>query len=480
MLVGRVLSVSGWSGQAEYTEKLVPGELIYYQVNGRKIICQVTNVSVRPLKGFYGTFKILDATAALPKIWANLYLLQEKIEGHVNIGTTEKGEPVKLRVNPFFRHVLIAGKTLRGKTHLQIVIHEEFLKCGIPSIIIDTQGEFPNLNKFNSNAIVCEEMRFSDLLSHLRYKKTVVFNLQGLSYSSKTRICFEILSQLMAAKERDYKEAENDVRLLQIPPVIVDIDETEIYAPEHGVKTMNKDCSDTLKDVAERGGKFGIGLLVNAQRAPALHFDVRAQCNSAMVFQLTDSGSRIVIGQLPYITNFDLRRIRDLPIGQCIITGEMVSHPIHVLVRDIETKRAKNLDFEDILGLESVLTPQVIEEETVEEAMPILTKASMAMEGVTYEKLQTLFPIRKIPAQGECVVIPERFFKPGWTNTLALQGCKVVHCPDMPGGSVYMVRKDPALQTAPNNPVVDHNSLKTRRKIKKMAKDFLKPPIQSS
>jgi len=445
MLVGRVTSVAGWSGQAEYTEKLSVGEFIYYQANGRKVICQVTSLSVQPFKGFHGTFKILDSTANLPKIWTNLYLLQEKIEGHIYIGLTGKGEPVRLRVNPLFRHVLVAGKTGQGKTHLQIVIHEELLKCGVPSVIIDTHGEFIHLNKFNSNAIVCEDMRFTDLLSHLKFKKTVVFNLQGLSYSSKTRMCYEILSQLMSAKERDYKEAENDVRLLQIPPVIVDIDETEIYAPEHGIKAMNKDCSNTLKDVAERGGKFGIGLIVNAQRAPGLHYDVRSQCNSAMIFQITDSGSRTVIGQLPYITNFDLRRIKDLPLGQCIVTGEMVSHPLHVLVRDIETKRAKNLDFENILGLQSIRKQPLVvseEEKSLEETLTTLSTTNKTTEGITYERLQSLFTVRKVPIHGECIVIPEKYFKQDWTNTLELQGCKVVHCPDMPGGSVYLVRKN--------------------------------------
>jgi len=444
MLVGRVTSVAGWSGQAEYTEKLSVGEFIYYQANDRKVICQVTSLSVQPYKGFHGTFKILDSTANLPKIWTNLYLLQEKMEGHIYIGTTGKGEPVKLRVNPFFRHVLVAGKTGQGKTHLQIVIHEELLKCGVPSIIIDTHGEFIHLNKFNSNAIVCEDMRFTDLLSHLKFKKTVVFNLQGLSYSSKTRQCYEILSQLMTAKENDYKEAENDVRLLEIPPVIVDVDETEIYAPEHGIKAMNKDCSNTLKAAAEGGGKFGIGLIVNAQRAPGLHYEVRSQCNSAMVFQITDSGSRNVIGQLPYITNFDLRRIKDLPLGQCIVTGEMVSHPLHVLVRDIETKRAKNLDFENILGLQSIRKQPLVvseEEKGLEETLTTLS-TTKTLEGITYERLQSLFTVRKVPIHGECIVISEKYFKQDWTNTLELQGCKVVHCPDMPGGSVYLIRKN--------------------------------------
>jgi len=440
MLIGRVLSVSGLSGQAEYTEKLSVGDFLYYQRDNKKVICQVTSLSVLPLKGLHGTFKILDSVANPPKVWDNLYLFQREFEGHLTVGATAKGEPVKFRVNPFFRHVLVGGKTTAGKTHLQIVIHEEFLNCGVPSIVVDTQGEFIHLNRFNSGAIVVEEMRFSDLLSHLRAKHTVVFNLQGLSNQSKTRLCYEIMSQLLTAKERDYKEAENDLRLLQIPPVIVDIDETEIYAPEYHSRSTNKDCRDALIDVAKRGGKVGLGLIVNSQRMPGLHYDVRSQCNSAIIFHITDTGSRTVLSQLPFITNFDLNRIKDLPQGQCIATGELVPHPLHILVRDIKTPRAKNLDFEGMLGLPQIPKQElaVADNEKELERTLSLTKDE---KGITYNYLQSLYPIRQVPIHGECIVVPERYFKPDWKNTLEIQGCKVVHCLDMPGGSVYLIRK---------------------------------------
>jgi len=440
MLVGRVLSVSGLSGQAEYTEKLSVGDFLYYQADNKKVICQVTSLSVLPLKGLHGTFKILDSVAGLPKVWDNLYLFQREFEGHLSVGTTAKGEVVKFRVNPFFRHVLVGGKTTAGKTHLQIVIHEELLNCGVPSIVIDTQGEFVHLNQFSSAAIVVEDMRFSDLISHLKAKHTVVFNLQGLPNASKTRICHEILSQLKVAKDQDYAEAESDIRLLQIPPVIVDIDETEIYAPEYRSKTMNPECRDILIDVAKRGGKIGMGLIVNSQRMPGLHYDVRSQCNSALIFHITDTGSRTVLSQLPFITSFDLNRVKDLPQGQCIATGELVPHPLHILVRDIKTPRAKNLDFEGMLGLPQIpkqgLT--VTDHEKELERTLSLTKDE---KGISYNYLQSLYPLRKVPIHGECIVVPERYFKPDWKNTLEIQGCKVVHCLDMPGGSVYLIRK---------------------------------------
>ena len=108
-------------------------------------------------------------------------------------------------------------------------------------------------------------------------------------------------------------------------------------------------------------------------------------------------------------------------------------------------------------------------EVTDEEKELEITLAPKQNEKSTYSYLQSVSPIRKVAIHGECITVPERYFKPDWKNTLEIQGCTVVHCP---GGSVYLVRKK-------NEAVVDHEPLRTQRKIKKMAKTYLKSPIQS-
>lgn len=416
------------------------GDFVYYKTGaGKKVVCRVTSLASSPHKGFSGKFVILEGSVELPKTWANLYLLHQKVEGYINIGVNDKGDLVKFRVNPFFRHVLVGGITGKGKTHTLIAMQEEFLKHEIPSIVIDTQGEFIHLNAFSSRAVVVEDIRFEDLLSHLRFKKTIVYNLQGLSYRSKAQRCFEVLSNLREAKESDYKQAENDVKLLKIPPVIVVIDETEVYAPEHHTRTLNKDCRDTLVDLAKRGGKIGIALVVSSQRLSGLHHDVRSQCNTHLVFHINDSGSRTVLSQLPYMSWHDLKRVKNLRRGECLVTGELVPHPQSIMVRDIETPRAKNLDFEEMLGL----TPLPVEPETPDEKADLQRFQETMKKGISFAELSSKFPIRPVPTHGKCVVVPERYFKPGWTATLEMQGCKVVHCPDMRGGSCYIVRNTP-------------------------------------
>jgi len=441
LIIGRVTKFNGTIGQAEFKSPLKVGDLIYYKTSTKqKIMCQVNHLQSLPYSGFTGKFTILDNVTEVPKLWDYLYLMHQPITGHLRIGTTDKGEVVKLRVNPFFRHVLVGGKTGRGKTHLQLVLEEEFLKHNIPSIVIDTQGEFVNINKFNANATVVEDIRLEDLLSYLKFKKTVVYNLQGLSHDSKAQRCLEVLSQLKEAKEKDYKQAENNVKLLKIPPVIINIDEAELYAPETYRETLNVKCRECVINIAKRGGKMGIGLVVGTQRMPGLHRDVRSQCNSAIVFQITDSGSQNVLLRQPHITSYEVKRVKNLFLGHCLVTGLITPHPIRVLVRDIKTQRAKNTDFEKMLGLEQTFEQMSEQTDSEEE---IRKFEETLKQGVTFEKLKAQFPTRQVPIHGECIVIPERHFKTDWKNTLEIQGCKVVHCPDLPGGSCYFVRKQP-------------------------------------
>jgi len=428
---GRVISIVGRKGKAEFVLSIKAGDCLYYKVGEEKVLCQVTAVNSQPVSGANGTFDILNSVARIPRIWDNLFPYRNGLGGHVYIGETDHDTPANLRINPFFKHVLLAGKTGKGKTHLQIVIHEEFLKLGIPSIVMDPQGEFIHLNQFSDNAFVVEEMRFEDLLSHMQQKHTVVFNLQGLSYTAKAFKCYEVLSELKAAKEQDYEQAQGDKKALRYPPIIVDIDETEIFAPSRTTKASSKDCQDCLIDCAKRASKIGFGLIMNSQRLPGLHFDVRSQCNTVIMFQVTDAGSKSVLAQFPFVTPLDLNRVKDLGTGQCIITGEMTTHPIVINVRDIQTQRAKDLDFEGMLGIK----PLPVYEETETETLMITG------QGLTYEQLLKGYGEREVPSIGKCLVIPDHNFKPDWKPTLEIQGFKVIHAADLPGGGAYLIRK---------------------------------------
>jgi len=259
-----------------------------------------------------------------------------------------------LPINPLFGHALVAGMTTAGKTHTLIVLAEELGPLGVPCLIIDPQGEFIHLPTIDREKyIVVEDLRIEDLISHMQHKQIVVYNLLGYTKKTKISRTSELLQELMMAKERDYQQASEDIRLLQLPPILIIIDEADIFAPNF-IKGSGEGARESVApivDLLERGAKFGLGTIVATQRITRLDIDVRSQCNSAIVFRMIDAGSVQVIHNIDYIPKEEILRIRGLEQGEAIIAGRLVKRTRRVKIRDIKTPRAKHRDFEKMLGI---------------------------------------------------------------------------------------------------------------------------------
>jgi hypothetical protein len=361
MKVGMVTAMtSAEGGRAEFVSSIRVGDFAYYvDSDGRKIICQVTSL-ISNTSGVSGRFKIVDVGGSLPKVYTELFMYEKPLNaGLIYIGTDTRGKEIKLPVNPFFLHVAVTGMTQQGKSHFTIVVVEEFLKQQIPCFVLDPQGDFIKLDGFSSNAVVSEDVHFDSLLEDLKRRKTVVYNLQGLPYKAKAQKAYPLLAELMATKEREYANQVNP----EIPPVITVLDEAEIFAYRY-CKDTERQCKDTLVDIGKRGAKYGLGLILVSQRFPQLDLELRSQCNSAVMFHLTDVSSRNALRLLPYVGLIELEKIRNFVPGQCLLAGRLAENPITVLVRDIQTKRSKNLNFEEILGLHTPtpkLDPAMVE-----------------------------------------------------------------------------------------------------------------------
>jgi ribosomal protein L37AE/L43A len=360
MLIGRVTRASGLKGGAEFNTNVRYGDFVFYfDSNKNQVLCQITDLKSQPTKGFHGTFKVIEQDCELPLTYTDLYSAQLTFDqGQLEIGKDRKGNTIKLDINPFFLHVYIAGMTGQGKTHTMIVLQEEIRKIGkIPSVVFDLFGELANLNLFSEDVLVTADLPFEDALGYLKERKTVVYNLQGLSKDIKTSRVHEFLSRLYKEKEQDYTKAGADLRLLQLPPILIFIDEAEIVAPEckkgSDGEPINQACKDTIIDIAKRGSKYGLGLVVSSQVAPDLAFELRSQCGSAFLYRVCDSKDQSAFRKLKFISYIEIRKIKDLDREHCIIAGELVRHPLGPIhIRDIVTKRTKTRDFANMMGIE--------------------------------------------------------------------------------------------------------------------------------
>lgn len=435
--IGRITLMEGRYGRAEFLPQVKTGDYIYYKVDDKKILCQVTAMTTNALSGIHGRFNVIAFPAQSPKTWDNLYKAVVTITGQIEVGVTDENEPVRFRLNPFFKHVLIGGKTQKGKTHIQIVMHETLANIKVPILAIDTQNELIYLPEYSKNAVIVEDPTVEEVLELLKQRRTVILTLAGLSIREKQKKVCDLCNGLFLAKENDYKQAAGNMARLKLPPFLIDFDEAEIYAANPKLsKTVDLKCNDAVINLAKRGSKLGIGAIFNVQRLPAFHYDARSQCGSVIAFMISDAGSRVVLAQFPYITPLDLDRTRNFEQGVCLITGELVEYPLVVRVRDIQTKRAKDTDFETQLNIVPTVQLQLQEKETT------LIKELEASKAITYTNLEKQFPTREMPNMpqlGKGLIIPEHRFKIGWQNTLEAQGLVVRHFPNLPGGSIYFV-----------------------------------------
>ena len=63
----------------------------------------------------------------------------------MHLGTTTEGAPLELAPADLTTHGVIVGMTGSGKTGLGIVLLEEALAAGIPTLILDPKGDMGNL-----------------------------------------------------------------------------------------------------------------------------------------------------------------------------------------------------------------------------------------------------------------------------------------------------------------------------------------------
>lgn len=343
--IGQIASANTEAGFVNLTTRAELGQLLYFMEGDRRILCRITWITSSRVGGTSGRITFLDTPRRPPRMGTDLFLQPVQTDSGIyfTVGTDTWERPVSFRLQALFKNVLVAGKTQGGKTHLAIVIAEELIRLKVPHLIIDTQDEFTGLiDKFPDNVVVTR--KFSELIETLRSRKTVIVSLMAKTEEEKLRIVADLIWKLKQAKEKTYKDDPK-----YYPPIIVTIDEAELYAPTAGRFPLSGACRAAIESFVKRDVKFGLGTILLSQRPAALQADVRTQCNSGVFFLLDDTASLSVIKRLGFVTRFDADSIPRLQQGEAFSTGKIVPGPVKFKVRDITVKRTKNLNFEDLL-----------------------------------------------------------------------------------------------------------------------------------
>jgi len=279
--------------------------------------------------------------------------------------------PVRLPVKRLGR-LFVVGKTGSGKSYTTAVIMEEFLKKGIPIVVLDRHGEYSSLKipaevgneRFGvePRSYEMSVIEFADLhanpgadlpieaLLGTHPKDLVVsgqgtiINFRGLDLGVQEALSQEILSDL-------YHAAVNR----EIPPFYCFVDEAHTLAPNRGKAAT----TGMMRLFAQEGRKFAANLVVITQKPQLLDTTVRSQIGTWIIHQLTDVRDvDITVSSTEGLSKEWAEDIQRLDTGQVIVAGDAVEVPVFLDVRNRETTHGATgfnpLDFAEKQTLEEL------------------------------------------------------------------------------------------------------------------------------
>jgi hypothetical protein len=279
--------------------------------------------------------------------------------------------PVRLPVKQLGR-LFIVGKTGSGKSYTTAVIMEEFLKKGIPIVVLDRHGEYSSLKipaeegnerfSVEPRSYEMSVIEFADLHANpgadlpieallgthpkdlIVSGQGTIINFRGLDLGIQEALSQEILNDL-------YQAAVNR----EIPPFYCFVDEAHLLAPNRGKAAT----TGMMRLFAQEGRKFAANLVVITQKPQLLDTTVRSQVGTWIIHQLTDVRDvDITVTSTEGISKEWVEDIQRLDTGQAVIAGDAVGVPVILDVRIRETTHGATgfnpLDFAEPQTLEEL------------------------------------------------------------------------------------------------------------------------------
>lgn len=254
---------------------------------------------------------------------------------------------VNLLVKNFGR-IFITGKSGSGKSYTMGVLCEEFMKKGIPLVILDRHGEYGSLKvkagEDETAEGVKEESEFVNSIieySDLSVNKGGDIDVEYLFSLDATDIVAPNLCSIVNMRGMDLNVQEMIAGKLlkklyqastgrRIPPFYLLLDEAHLFAGKKQTETC-----EIVKLFSQEGRKFGANLIIGTQRPQLLDTTIRAQAGSWVVHNLTDVRDiDVTISSAEDLTRSNKTDIQGLDKGEGILCGEAIKGiPLFVKVR---------------------------------------------------------------------------------------------------------------------------------------------------
>lgn len=220
----------------------------------------------------------------------------------------------------------VLGASGSGKSYTVAVICEELCKNNVPFTLIDTEGEYSGLKEKYEAIWMGDDARCDlkfgavEMEEVARQAPDVAPIIMDLSEADKPR------DRVNSFLTELYKEV-SDRRV----PYLVVLEEADRFVPQQGEKLS------IFNEIARRGRKRGMGLMVCSQRPSLVDKNVLSQCGNQLI------GKLIIQNDLKSVSQFFPgkglpKQLTSLKPGEFYAMGGLSPEPTKVTVRPRETR----------------------------------------------------------------------------------------------------------------------------------------------
>lgn len=224
-------------------------------------------------------------------------------------------------------HIALLGVTGSGKSFLTQKIIEELLQ-DTKVICIDFTGEWKKKLDPSKYQIISKD----DVGTYLAGadKKVGVFELPALSNTT------DVLKETQSFLENVFNYAKKKYDENIPVKVALVLEEAHTITPETsflgdmGDYSSNKALVNKMTQVALQGRKYGVGLLVIAQRTANVSKTVLTQCNTVICFQAFDETSFTFLGN--YVGKDMVQALPNLKQYHAVVAGKAVRSNMPMII----------------------------------------------------------------------------------------------------------------------------------------------------
>ena len=251
----------------------------------------------------------------------------------IDMGTASDGTPAMLDLEELLAtRLLVQGNSGSGKSHLLRRLLEQSAPW-VQQCVVDPEGDFVTLADRYGHVVVDaarSEAELAGIASRVRqHRISTILNLEGLEIDQQMRAAAAFLNGMFDA-DRDHWF-----------PVLVVVDETQLFAPTAGGEVSDdarKLSLGAMTNLMCRGRKRGLAGVIATQRLAKLAKNVAAEASN---FLMGRTFLDIDMARAADLLGMDRRQaeiFRDLPRGNFIALGPALSRrPLKVAIGDVET-----------------------------------------------------------------------------------------------------------------------------------------------